>query len=139
GGLRVQSGAEAQRTELLSNMDAVISTEFKEQLGPIIARAVTASIARATVQYQLQRQYGDLAGFVGLIYQIVSTQADTRIWSSLPKRFDIASVPRPENDQLTLEWSGQFHQVDLPQGQFHLIWVRAPRAGAQPGIQVITL
>ncbi|MDX1588431.1 MAG: hypothetical protein R3296_05785 [Oleiphilaceae bacterium] len=137
GGLRV--GESGQTAELLSNMDAVISTEFRERLPAVIARAVAASVARATLQYQLQRQWGDLAGFVGLLYQIYATQADTRIWSALPKRFDMTAVEKPDDNRLRLSWAGQNPEVVLPEGQFHLVWVRAPSAGADPGIRVITL
>jgi len=65
-------------------MEAVVSTEFSHELPRIVTRAVAASVTRTLLQYQLRRRFGEFAGFLGLVYQLVGTQADTRIWSSLP-------------------------------------------------------
>ncbi len=128
-----------RRVQNLSNMDAVISTEFSQQLPGIVTRAVAASVARTTVQYQLQRQFGDFAGFLGLIYQLYSTQADTRIWSSLPKQFDVLRLEHEPGGSVTLDWAGRTREIELPDSQFVLIWVRQPTTGATPMIEVIPL
>ena len=128
-----------RRVQPLSNMDAVISTEFSQQLPRIVTRAVAASVARTAIQYQLQRQFGDFAGFLGLIYQLYSTQADTRIWSSLPKQFDVLRLEHEPGGSVTLDWAGQARDIELPDSRFVLIWVRQPTTSATPMIEVIPL
>lgn len=128
-----------RRVQTLSNMDAVISTEFSQQLPRIVTRAVAASVARTVVQYQLQRQFGDFAGFLGLIYQLYSTQADTRIWSSLPKQFDVLRLAHEPGGSVILDWAGREREIELPDSRFVLIWVRQPTTAATPMIEVIPL
>lgn len=135
-GAAAGNGSEAA---LLSNMDAVISTEFQEELSRIVARAVAASVARAVVQYQLQNQFGDFAGFVGLLYQLFSTQADTRIWSALPKHFEVGRWHHEPGETVTLNWAGERREIRMPEERFVLIWVRQPTVTARPMVEVIPL
>lgn len=140
GGLRIEAGeASIGRAPVLSDMDAVISTEFREALPRIVTRAVAASVARTGVQYQLQRNFGDFGGFFGLIFQLYATQADTRIWTALPKTVDMARVERPDDDRVTLTWGGVSRTLELPDSRFVLVWARMPRSGAEPSVEVITL
>ena len=66
------------------------------------------------------------------------TQADTRIWYSLPKSIGVASVPRPSDGRLMMTTTdGQTIYDDaLPAGRFVLITVKTVRRGALPAIHV---
>lgn len=126
-------------TELLSSMEAVISTEFSHELPGIVGRAVAASVTRTLLQYQLRRRFGEFAGFLGLVYQLVGTQADTRIWSSLPREFAVARSGWTPGEQVELRFNGETHQLALPANRFVMVWVRQPSVAADPMIEVIPL
>lgn len=136
--LSSDSGGRA-RSELLSSMEAVISTEFSHELPWIVTRAVAASVTRTLVQYQLRRRFGDFAGFLGLLYQLMGTQADTRIWSSLPREFSVARVQRTPGEPVRVTINGVTHDLVVPDDRLVLIWVRQPTALAEPMIETIPL
>ncbi|WP_133734476.1 COG3014 family protein [Halospina denitrificans] len=138
--LQLESGREEDvSTELLSSMEAVVSTEFSYELPRIVTRAVAASVTRTLLQYQLRRRFGDFAGFLGLIYQLVGTQADTRIWSSLPREFAIARSGWTQGEPVQLRFNGESHALELPDNRFVMVWVRQPSVAADPLIEVIPL
>lgn len=132
-------GGETARTSTLVSMDAVVGTEFRQRLPMVVTRAVAAAVAKAGAQYQLQKDAHPLLALVGFLYQAVSTQADTRQWTSLPKTIELAKLERPvQADQLVFSgWEDQV--VDLPDSQFTLVWVRQPTTGVTPAITVIPL
>lgn len=139
--LRVSLGAgDWQDTTVLSNMDAVVSTEFAKRLPGVVTRAVISSITKAVLEYQLSRKAGPLAGLLGFAYQVTTLGADTRIWSSLPKSIELAKLERNGANRLQLSWSGgPPTTVQLPASHFVLVWVRLPEAAAKPAITVIPL
>ena len=126
-------------SDLLSSMEAVISTEFSHELPRIITRAVAASVTRTLLQYQLRRRFGEFAGFLGLVYQLVGTQADTRIWSSLPREFGVVRSAWTPGEPVQLRFNGETHSVEAPENRFVMIWVRQPSVVADPLIEVIPL
>ena len=138
--LRLETGPqEAVSTDLLSSMEAVISTEFSHELPAIVTRAVVASVTRTVLQYQMRRHFGEFAGFLGLIYQVAATQADTRIWSSLPREFAVARVDWTPGERVRLTLNGETQALDLPDRRFVLLWVRQPSVMAEPLIEAIPL
>ncbi|MAM00383.1 COG3014 family protein [Hydrocarboniclastica marina] len=135
-------GGQTARSEVLVNMDAVIATEFRQRLPMVITRAVTAAVAKAAAQYQVQKEAHPLVALLGLIYQVASTQADTRQWTSLPKTIEVAKLERTgaQSDPDHLVISGlEDQRVALPDNQFTLVWVRQPALATRPAITVIGL
>ena len=99
-------------TQLLCDMDAVVSQEFKNELPITITKTLVAAGTKAAIAYSLrraaERQDGEIALLVRLfatIYQYAANQADLRTWASLPKQFHIARLPTPgpAADALALE------------------------------------
>ncbi|MFE8070355.1 hypothetical protein QQM79_04790 [Marinobacteraceae bacterium S3BR75-40.1] len=138
GRLEAELSGQQAASSVLANMDAVVSTEFSERLPAIMTRALISSVAKTVLQYRLQKQAGGWGGLFALVYQIMTTQADTRSWSSLPKTLELAKLERGGSDNLVLEL-GRRHEVSLPESRFTLVWVRLPKIGAEPAIRVISL
>ena len=136
--VKLRSGEQAF-SDVLVSMDAVIAAEFRERLPTLVTRAVVAAVAKAAAQYQLQKEAHPLVALLGFLYQVASTQADTRQWTSLPKTIEVAKLERSvQLDQLML--SGVEEQVvDLPNSRFTLVWVRQPTTGTAPAVTVIPL
>jgi hypothetical protein len=136
--LDIVSNGATGRTIPLASMDAVVAAEFKKDLPMVVSRAVASAIAKAALQYVAQRQMGDLAGILAAGYSAISTAADQRIWSSLPKEFQVGVTTMPTNGQLVLRRPGSSEIiVPLPSCANAIVSVRIPRADALPTVQII--
>lgn len=117
-------------TEVVADVDRLVSTEFKKRFRGIITRAVISAMLKTAMQAELAKKHGAMGKFVGALYQLATTRADTRIWSALPKDFQAVRVPRPASGILTVvAGDGSSVQIEVPHSQFCLIHVRAPQPG----------
>ena len=135
----------------LSNMDRVIMTEFKKEYPSIVRRAIFSATTKAVIQYEMQQQSNNNDGKAGVafalaslattIYTVASTQADTRTWTTLPKRFDLLRMQRPNDGQLTIKTSTglALPSIDVGSNKYTLVYIKMPTAGAKPSITVIPL
>jgi len=135
----------------LADMDRVIMTEFKQEYPAIVRRAIFSATTKAIIQYETQRQAQNNDGKAGLAfalasiattaYTIASTQADTRTWTTLPKRFDLIRMKRPQDGKIRIKTATglALPEVTLPFTQHTLVYVKMPTAGARPSISVIPL
>ncbi len=126
-------------------------TEFKKEYPAIVRRALFSATTKAVIQYEMQRQAQNNDGKSGLafalaalattVYTIASTQADTRTWTTLPKRFDLIRIERPANGKVTLKTSTglSLPEIDLPLREHTLVYVKMATAGAKPSVSVIPL
>ncbi|MGB5966168.1 MAG: hypothetical protein WBG65_11665, partial [Sulfurimonadaceae bacterium] len=138
-------------SKLLSDMDRVIMTEFKKEYPAIVRRALFSATTKAVIQYQTQQQMQNSDGKAGLawavaslattVYTIASTQADTRTWTTLPKRFDLIRLERPESGRFNIKTSTglTLTQIDLPLSEHTLVYVKMATAGAKPSVSIIPL
>ena len=93
-------------------MERVIQTEFNKDFKGILIRAIASAVVKAAAQASLRdnENYGiwAAASYGGL--QRATTAADVRIWSTLPKDFQIARCAIPENRTLQIfpRWQHSF-------------------------------
>lgn len=144
-------GDKVQTTQLLSDMDRVVLSEFKEEYPAILRRALFSAMTKTMIQYQVQQQAQNQNGKGGLgwaiaslavtAYNVGSTQADTRTWTTLPKRFDLIRLKRPENGKFNIKTSTglTLTEVDLPLRAHTLVYVKMVTAGATPSVSIIPL
>ena len=83
----------------LADTDKIIATEFEKRLNAIIARAFVSSSLKVATQLGLSTGLGQVNSGLGLLgsifgsaYSALSTNADLRITSVLPKRILLAKV-----------------------------------------------
>jgi uncharacterized protein len=82
-----------ENVDLVSDMDKIIHAEYSRALPSILTKALISMAIKTIAQYQIGRAKGHTtAFFVGLL-QAVSTQADVRTWSAIPKNYHLAIVP----------------------------------------------
>lgn len=139
------------RSEVLSEMDRVIMKEFKIEYPAIVRRALFSATTKAIIQYELQRQSQNSDGKAGLafavaslastVYTVASAHADTRTWTTLPKRFDLIRAEAPADGVLHIKTSSglTLPQISLSSTQHSLVYVKMPTAAAKPSITVIPL
>ncbi|MFP6900639.1 MAG: hypothetical protein VCA36_06825, partial [Opitutales bacterium] len=97
------------KLRMLADMDAIITKEFKKELPIVITRAILGAVAKAGIQYAVNKELADkddttkLAGQLGTgILAHALTKADLRSWTTLPKQVLYCRVPTPPNKKLTL-------------------------------------
>ena len=143
--LIVNADRQDYRTELLLDVDRYAATEFRAGYSAVVAKAVAATVIRAILQAVVQKEADEAGGLLGSIITLGSTvgavaltRADTRIWHSLPKTVDVASLPRPSDGKLLIAASGgqTIYDDTLPEGRFVLITVKTVRQGMLPAVHV---
>ncbi|WP_207387754.1 hypothetical protein [Chlorobium sp. N1] len=120
-------------TAFLSSMDRVVMAEFKKRYPAILRRAILSAAVKTVAQNQAQKHFGDIGGILGGIVQRATTIADTRMWTALPKEFQVARVPVPAGGVLTLETpEGGSFTAEVPTDGSSLVYVKIPAYGARP-------
>jgi len=138
--LTVQSGDLLAKTEIVASMDRVVQTEFKKRYPMILSRAIASTLIKTYAQHLAQQELGDWGGIAVALYQAATNSADTRMWTALPKNFQVARVPAPKDGQLTLAFpNGSNQAVQLKSGQSALVYVKAVTSTVPPLIKVMEL
>lgn len=122
---------------MLSNMDAVVAREFKNELPTIITKTLIASAIKAGATY------GTYAGatnggrknagaglavlIAGALYQVAMNQADLRTWTTLPKEFQFCRIPTPADRKIELDsrYSGRKTPLVIDEGVVNVVWVKS--------------
>lgn len=134
--LSVKAADHDYQTQLVANMDRVVQTEFNEDFKGILTRAIISATAKAVSQYALAEEGSSsaaLASVLVAVYSFATTAADVRIWTTLPKDFQVARLPMPPDRLVTIEPPGaELFQVKIPACKNALVYVRIPFKQARP-------
>lgn len=129
-------------TRLVSDMDRVIQTEFSKDYPGILTRAIISATAKAIAQYALEKQdssKSSLASVLMAAYSFATTAADVRIWTSLPKEFQVARFPKPKDGKLKVKRPGSIPvEINIPDCNNAIVYVRITTCQAEPIFEVIT-
>ena len=129
------------KTCILSNMDRVIQTEFSKDFNGILTRAIISAMAKAVAQYALEEQGSSAASIASIVvaaYSFVSTAADVRIWTTLPKDFQVARFRKPKNGKLKIIAPGAIPlDIDIPNCNNAIVYVRITTNQATPVYEVM--
>ncbi|KAF3978411.1 MAG: hypothetical protein HFP77_02025 [Methylococcales symbiont of Iophon sp. n. MRB-2018] len=133
-------GDKIAKTSILSSMDRVVQTEFKMKYTATVTRAVVSTLIKTFAQYGAQKQLGNVGGFATGLYQAATTAADIRIWTALPKEFQLAKIETPSNGLLNIETpAGNVVKVKVPQNRNSLVYVKIPTNKAKIIYDVIKM
>lgn len=133
--LNVEANGQSYKTQEVANMDRVIQTEFEKDFKGILTRAIISATSKAIAQYALKKQgnSGAMMSLVAAAYTLATTAADVRIWTTLPKDFQVARMNIPENRQITISPpGGNSFQIEIPPCNNALVYVRIPFRQAKP-------
>lgn len=139
--LLVQTSNDSCRTQLVADMDRVVQTEFKEDFKGILTRAIISATAKAVAQYALEEGGSSelqMASIVVAVFSFATTAADVRIWTTLPKNFQVARLPIPDDRQITISAPGwTLFNVNIPSCRNAVIYVKIPFKQASPVYELI--
>ncbi len=131
------------KTCLVSDMDRVVQTEFSKDFKGILTRAIVSTTAKAIAQYALEKQdssvSSSLASLFMAAYSYATTAADVRIWTTLPKDFQIARFPKPKDGKLKITPAdANPFEIDIPGCNNAIVYVRITATQAKPIFEVMT-
>ncbi|MFH1718366.1 MAG: hypothetical protein ABIF19_13515 [Planctomycetota bacterium] len=140
--LTVRAADKSYQTKIVADMDRIIQTEFKKDFKAILARAIISTTAKAVAQYALDHQ-GDsnakLASVLVAVYSFATTAADVRIWTTLPKNFQVARLPIPADRKISIEPPGGTPlNIEIPACKNALVYIRIPLTRSMPVYDVMT-
>jgi len=112
----------------VADMDRVVQTEFSKDYPGILTRAIISATAKAVAQYAIEQQGSNAAtalSFAVAAYSFASTAADVRVWTALPKDFQVARLPKPKNGKLKITPPGSFPiDIDIPQCNNAVVYIK---------------
>jgi hypothetical protein len=144
----VQGGGQRATAELVCDLDAVVSQEYRNDYSGHLTRAIASATAKAAVTYAMNaaaKQSGDaITQLVALIgtaaYQIGTTVADTRSWISLPKQIGVSRIDLPADRLVSVSCGGQTLPVVLPkEGEIFVLYLRTMHLGGKAHLRVMTI
>lgn len=116
------------KSVLLSDMDSVITTEYKEALFYNVAKAMISTTAKTIASYKLHSENPYL-GLASGIFNIATNHADTRYFVGLPKNYQVARVPNIGKITIQTPTDEIIHTEDIDINSNYLVYVKAPLAG----------
>jgi uncharacterized protein len=132
--LSVRADGSQVQTQLLADMDAIIAKEFEKDFPIELSRAISGALAKGGLQYlatNAVRAENDTTRAIvgvgaGLLAQL-TTRADLRSWSTLPKQIQFCKIRTPPDKKLTLTGVGASFTkvVTLNPSVTNLVWVRS--------------
>jgi len=132
--------ADGSVTVPLADMDRIVGAEFRARLPLIITQEILSAALKTAATYGLQQTLGDWGQIGGIVYQAISTAADTRMWRSVPKRFMLARVPTPPDGRLAIATNRPLGDVSIEPGVSNIVMVTLPAASTPtPSILSIPL
>ncbi|MEN6385561.1 MAG: hypothetical protein ABFD79_10230 [Phycisphaerales bacterium] len=141
--LQINADANMYETAVVCDMEKIIQSEFKKDFEIILIRTIISATAKAVAQYAVSQQ-DSTAATVGTImiaaYSFVTTAADVRIWTALPKEFQIAQFDIPQNKTITITpFNGQPFDIELPDSEKTIIYIKIINKNTKPIYNVIPL
>jgi hypothetical protein len=137
--LSIVAGGQNCRTQPIANMDRVVQTEFNKDFKGILTRAIISATAKAIAQYALEEEGSSLLSLAAALYSLATTAADVRIWTTLPKDFQVARLPMPADRVLTVEPPGAApFRVEIPTCRNAVVYVKIPFNQARVVCDLIT-
>jgi len=138
--LVVRWGDGAWATQALVDMSGVVRTEFDARFQAQLIRAILGAAVKAGLQAGGKELGGDLAKWGLGLYSSLVTQADTRHWSSVPARYEVARVPlNGAGDTLWLDIpGGRETALELDPEHDHIVFVALRNASATPYIDTVS-
>ena len=129
-----------ENSEVIADMDKIIKAEFKEEWPTILTREITRTVIKTVVQKQVNDENMWLGIAAGAL-QAVTTQADTRTWSMLPKNFQALMLDNDGSGILEIDSPGfaQPLTVKIEPSKKNIVYIKAINQGIEPSIEVISI
>lgn len=140
--LSIKADGNNYNTQIIGNMDRIVQTEFSKDFKGILTRAIISATAKVVAQYALRKKDNSspqIVSFLAAVYSYATTAADVRIWTTLPKNFQVARLPIPPDRLITIEPpGGESFPVEIPACKNAFVYVRIPQKQTKQVLDLIT-
>jgi hypothetical protein len=132
--IRASNQNKPVRTKVIADLDAIVAKEFEKNYPVELSRAISGAMVKGGLQYLATdsvRSENDttrvLVGVAAGLLAQMTTRADLRAWTTLPKQIQFAKIDTPEDKKLTLSNDGAtfVEEVILKPSTTNLVWVRS--------------
>ena len=126
------------KTQKVADMDQIIGSEFDIEFPYILAREIT----RSTLKTIAQKQIKDSNSIVGDIFslgQILTTSADIRSFTALPKEYQVMRLPKDSNE---IEIKSGNYKIPVlldDKAVNHIVYVKVINPLVRPTVKVVNL
>ncbi len=145
-------GAQSPTSTLLTDVDALVTADFRNRLAAIIFATLVSSASKAALSYALyagsqsanNSGSGGSAGGVlavlyvaSVLYQVAMNSADLRTWESLPKQFCYARVYLPPTGgevAIALADGTKLEPITAPAELVSVIYIHSVAPGTPPAV-----
>ena len=110
------------RTSMIADMDGILAAEYMRRLPGMLTRIILSTAVKEVGAYFAKRASAKANAWAGLavavsaeIYKVAFNTADTRAWEVLPKEFQVAQLPMPQDRKLVLTLGGNKTTVEIPE------------------------
>lgn len=139
--LIVNDGQSNYNTVMLGSMERVVETEFAKEYQEIFIRAVTSATTKAVMQYSMYKNQGSTGALLAAAYSFATTTADCRIWSTLPKNFQLLRMNKPASGNIRITPASNGYQASKdicvqPEGNT-ILYVRMIGPAIEPVYEII--
>ena len=104
--------------------------------------AIISATAKAVAQYALEKQDASASKIASIFmaaYSFATTAADVRIWTTLPKNFQVARFPKPKDGQLKVTPPGSTTmEINIPDCNNAIVYVRITASQSESVFEVMT-
>ena len=129
-GFDVQASTNRSASFMLSDFDAVMGAEFNKRYPDIVTMAVAEVALKMVLQSAANKSNNALLSFAAKAVSQVST-VDTRSWTLLPKKFEVARVPTPKDGTIVIQpHGGNAISVTVPAGKSSIVMLKSMRPGS---------
>ena len=137
----LSAGSISKKMEILTDMDSVVSAEFKAKLPGEIAKALIQTVLALASQVAIEQatkdeQQENMGVYIFTTVAKVAaaeafTQADDRSWYSLPKQILVQKIPTPSDGKLSVR-AGSTAETSIevnPNIQTNIVYLKSIRRG----------
>lgn len=133
-------GVDKGKTVELASIDRVVETEFDINYDALIMKSLISLATKSALQIGVSRATGGYGVYINTLYSILTTSADLRMWSALPKDIQVAKFSRTDltDLQLLTPAGDVVAEIDLPASGSCAVFVRIPTSAAPAAVNVMT-
>ncbi|TVM23388.1 hypothetical protein DQK91_23615 [Oceanidesulfovibrio marinus] len=139
--MEIEAGQAKDRPIQLADIDLFVATEFDVYFSSILAKSIASTITKLLTQVVAENTLVATGALIMGIFYSLTTQADTRMWTSLPKAVQGARIPLPEDGHLLLPSpQGVFlSEIDIPNCNACIVSVRITKANVTAAVATLPL
>jgi uncharacterized protein len=131
--LTVATSGQVLNTATIASMDSVVANDFKNEWPVVVTKTLISTATKAIIQAAVQKEVEEQSGMVGGLFAAVAMTAinsltsiaDTRTWTSLPKEFQYARLRTPADRELTVSAFGAQKTLTLGDGSVNIVYVKS--------------